>query len=402
VLVSDFGFLASNFGRRQAGEKAAPGAFFTMTDSLFDAIVVGAGIVGAACAEALAADGMRVAVLDSAFAGGGTTAAGMGHLVAMDDSEAQLALTGWSNRLWKERAESLPRDCEMDPCGTLWVAEDDRQLSALEEKRARYAGHGIASELVGPAALARLEPNLRPLAGALRVPGDSVLYPPAAARALLESALRRGAELREGIAVRAIEPGGAETSAGALRAPVVVNAAGTRAPELTPGLPIVPRKGHLVITDRYPAFCRHQIVETGYLASAHAMTAESVAFNVQPRATGQLLVGSSRELVGWDAAINRRIVSNMLARAFEFIPSLAHLSAIRAWTGFRPATPDKLPLVGRWKPMEGVWIAAGHEGLGITTALATGRLLADLVAGREPAIDPLPYDPNRSTPGADA
>jgi glycine/D-amino acid oxidase-like deaminating enzyme len=291
----------------------------------------------------------------------------------------------------------------MDPCGTLWVAEDDAQMTALEDKRERYARHGIESEIVGAAALARLEPNLRGgLAGALRVPGDSVLYPPAAARALIDSAIRRGAVLREGVAARSIEPNAVATSAGTLRAPVVVNAAGARAPELTPGLPIVPRKGHLVITDRYPGFCRHQIVETGYLASAHAMTSESVAFNVQPRATGQLLVGSSRELVGWDASVNLRIVGRMLARAFEFVPSLARLSAIRTWTGFRPATADKLPLVGRWNGIEGVWIAAGHEGLGITTALATGGLLADLVAGRKTAIDPNPYDPNRAIAGGHA
>ena len=366
-----------------------------------DAIVVGAGIVGAACADALAADGMRVMVLDSAFAGGGTTAAGMGHLVAMDDSEPQLALTSWSNRLWQERSRTLPPACEMDPCGTLWIAEDEGQIPAVEEKRARYAGHGIAAEAVDAAGLAKLEPNLRPgLAGALRVPGDSVLYPPAAARALLESALGRGAELREGVEVRAIGPKEVETSEGAFRAPVVVNAAGARAAALTAGLPIVPRKGHLVITDRYPGFCRHQIVELGYLASAHTMTTESVAFNVQPRATGQLLIGSSRELAGWDAAVNPRIVSRMLDRAVAFLPGLAGLSAIRTWTGFRPATPDKLPLIGRWNGVDGLWVAAGHEGLGITTSLGTARLLADLVAGRSPGIDPRPFDPNRAAAAA--
>ena len=359
-----------------------------------DAVVVGAGIVGAACAEALAADGRQVIVIDSAFPGAGTTATGMGHLVAMDDSEAQLALTAYSNRLWKERAADLPPACELDPCGTLWVAEDGSQLTALEAKRERYAACGIPSEIVDSRRLAELEPNLRPgLAGALRVPGDSVVYPPAAARTLVVAAQGRGAVVKkEG--VRAIAEGEVETDSGTWKAPVVVNAAGARAAELTPALAVVPRKGHLVITDRYPGFCRHQIVETGYLTSAHTMTAESVAFNVQPRATGQLLIGSSRELVGWNAAINGAIVRRMLARALEFLPGLGRLSAIRTWIGFRPTTPDKLPLIGRLR--SGVWIAAGHEGLGITTSLATGRLIADLVAGRRPAIDPAPFDPNRT------
>jgi len=181
-----------------------------------------------------------------------------------------------------------------------------------------------------------------------------------------------------------------------LRAEVIVNAAGADAPRLTPELPIVPRKGHLAITDRYPGFVRHQLVELGYLASAHTMTTESVAFNVQPRSTHQVLVGSSRELVGWDASLNRDILSRMLARAIEFMPALTGLSVVRAWTGFRPATPDKLPLIGAWPATRGLWIAAGHEGLGITTSLGTARLVADLVAGRVPPIDASPFAPTRA------
>jgi len=213
--------------------------------------------------------------------------------------------------------------------------------------------------------------------------------------ALLERACTAGAELREGVRVDAI--GEREVHVGGERivCDAVVNAAGAAAPALTPEIPIVPRKGHLVITDRYPGFCRHQLVELGYLASAHTMTSESVAFNVQPRATGQLLIGSSRELAGWDPAINPTIVHRMLDRALDFMPALARVSAIRTWTGFRPATPDKLPLIGAWEETPGLWIAAGHEGLGITTALGTGQLLADLVLERTPAIDPAPFAPSR-------
>jgi glycine/D-amino acid oxidase-like deaminating enzyme len=176
-----------------------------------------------------------------------------------------------------------------------------------------------------------------------------------------------------------------------------VNAAGAAAARLLPALPIEPRKGHLVITTRAPGFLRHQAVELGYLKSAHTLTRESVAFNVQPRKTGQVLVGSSREFVGFDATINPRVRACMLARACSFMPGLARLSALRTWVGFRPATPDKLPLVGKWE--EGLYVAAGHEGLGVTMATGTARLLADLVAGRKPPIDPAPFDPRRSFAG---
>ena len=368
-----------------------------------DAIVVGAGIVGAACARALAREGLRVTVLDMQFAGGGATAAGMGHLVVMDDSPEQLALTALSVELWHELRPTLGVGVELDPCGTLWVAEDAAQMDAVREKEALYREHDVACEIVGPDRLAELEPALRQrLAGALLVPGDAVLYPPRAALWLLDDARAHGAVVRERSTVDEITHNAVRLGNEQLEADVIVNAAGAMSARLTPELPIVPRKGHLAITDRVPGFCRHQLVELGYLTSAHEMTSESVAFNVQPRMTGQVLIGSSRELVGWDASINRDVLRKMLERAARFMPSLARLPIVRSWTGFRPATPDKLPLIGRWTPTAGLWIAAGHEGLGITTSLGTARLLADLVVGRRPPFDATPFAPARVLAGAAA
>jgi len=373
-----------------------------------DVVVVGAGIVGAACALALVREQLRVCIVDASFAGGGSTAAAMGHLVVMDDSPAQLALTAYSRGLWERMADELPAGCEYETRGTLWVAEGDGDLEAARAKQAVYAAHGVASAVVDAAELARLEPALRPgLAGALAVPGDGVLYPPNAARWCVERAVALGAVLRERCEATAIErgavrvraPGGAvdTVSAGA-----IVVAGGVDAPRLVPELPVVPRKGHLVITDRYPGLCHAQLVELGYLRSAHGLGGESVAFNVQPRATGQLLIGSSRELVGRDGAVHDAVLGAMVRRAIHFVPALAGCEALRVWTGFRPATPDGLPLIGRWAASPGVWVAAGHEGLGITTAPATAALIAADIAGRAAPIDPEPYRPDRPMRSAEA
>jgi glycine/D-amino acid oxidase-like deaminating enzyme len=361
-----------------------------------DAIVVGAGIVGAACAAALARDGWRVTVLDRAFASAGTTSVGMGHVVVMDDSPEQLALTAYSAQLWRDLRPQLDKRAEFDACGTLWIAEDEAQLAALEQKRATYRSARVAAEVIDARELGDTEPNLRDgLLGALHVPDDAVIYPPRATLQLLDIARRYGAVLREGVDVRELVPNGVRCRYEMLYADVVINAAGAAAPALTPGLPILPRKGHLAITDRYPGLCRHQIVELGYLTSAHAMTSESVAFNVQPRSTGQMLIGSSRELVGWDATLNHAILARMLARAADLMPGLRDASIVRSWTGFRPATPDKLPLIGRWDAIPGVWIAGGHEGLGITLSLATAELIADQIAGRASQVDAAPFAPMR-------
>jgi glycine/D-amino acid oxidase-like deaminating enzyme len=362
-----------------------------------DVLVVGAGIVGAACAAEVAEAGLSVEVLDSSFAGGGTTAAAMGHVVVMDDSDAQLALTALSRRLWTELAPELPPGCEDERTGTLWIAADGEELELVRRKAAVHRARGVVVEELDAARLREVEPALRDgLAGALRVPDDRVVYPPNAARWLLARAERRGAVRREGERVAAIGERFVETASGRREAAAVVNAAGAAAAALTPGLPVSPRKGHLVITDRYPGFARHQLVELGYLKSAHGRASESVAFNLQPRKTGQMLLGSSREFVGLDASVNRSLRARMIRRALEYAPTLARLSAIRTWVGFRPATPDNLPLVGRWDPVPGVWIAAGHEGLGVTTALATARLLVDAMLGRPSEIDPAPYAPTRA------
>jgi glycine/D-amino acid oxidase-like deaminating enzyme len=361
-----------------------------------DAIVVGAGIVGAACAAALARDGWRVTVLDRAYAAAGTTSVGMGHVVVMDDSPEQLALTAYSAQLWRDLRPQLDARAEFDACGTLWIAEDSTQLDALEQKRATYRSARVAADVIDARELRDAEPGLRDdLLGALLVPDDAVIYPPGATIQLLDLARQSGATVREGIDVREIIANGVRCRGETLHADVVINAAGAAAPALTPGLPILPRKGHLAITDRYPDLCRHQIVELGYLTSAHAMTSESVAFNVQPRSTGQVLIGSSRELVGWDASLNHAILARMLARAAQLMPGLRDVSVIRSWTGFRPATPDKLPLIGRWDAVPGVWIAGGHEGLGITMSLATAEIIADQIAGRAPQVDAAPFSPMR-------
>ncbi|MGH9465489.1 MAG: FAD-dependent oxidoreductase, partial [Thermoanaerobaculia bacterium] len=144
-----------------------------------DVIVVGGGIVGAACAFYLTVEGLAVLVLEAGFAGGGTTATGMGHLSVLDDSEAEFALSAYSLELWRELAPALSPECEDDPTGCLWVAADEEELAHVPRKAAFYRTRGVAAEELSSADIARLEPRLRPgLAGGLLVPADRVLYQP--------------------------------------------------------------------------------------------------------------------------------------------------------------------------------------------------------------------------------
>jgi D-hydroxyproline dehydrogenase subunit beta len=363
-----------------------------------DVLIVGAGIVGAACAFELASAGLRVVVLEEKFTAAGATGAAMGHIVVMDDSEAQFALTRYSQHLWNELREELPANVEFDPCGTIWVAADEQQMSEARQKCKYYQARGVPTQLIDGDALQRAEPLLRtPLCGGLLVREDSVVYPPAAANFLLQRAVDCGARVSFGKPAVAFGKGQARLSDGTtFSAKCLLNAAGSIASKLTPGIQVRPRKGHLVITDRYPGTVHHQLVELGYLQSAHSLTSDSVAFNVQPRNTGQILIGSSRQYDTADDEVDSNIVARMLNRAFEFIPHLRALSAIRVWTGFRPATPDKLPLIGLWAEDETVLLATGHEGLGITTSLGTAKLIRAQVLGEALPISIEPYLPSRS------
>ena len=364
----------------------------------FDLIIVGAGIVGAACAAECARGRLKVLVLDRGPIGGGTTGAGMGHIVVMDDSEAQFALTSYSRSLWYGRVAELPGDIEYDQCGTLWLAADDEELAEVRRKQTFYTKRGVRVEVLGAADVAQAEPNLRPgMAGGLRVPDDAVLYPPCAARFLLEEAVRHGAEVRNGVTVRELLPEGgvALVDGSRISAGISVNATGPWSPELSESVPVRKRKGHLVITDRHPGFVHHQIVELGYLKSAHSHNTSSVAFNIQPRKTGQVLIGSSRQFDAEDTSVDQSILDRMLHRAFEYMPDLGQLSALRVWTGHRAATPDKLPVIGPSAENSRIWLATGHEGLGITTSLGTGRLLADMLLNRTSEIPTAPYSPAR-------
>lgn len=369
-----------------------------------DVIIVGAGIVGAACAYELATHGLDVLVFERASIGAGVTAAGMGHLVVMDESPAEFALSAYSRDLWLALAGQLDARHAFSRCGTLWVAADDEELAAARARLEILRGQGIACEGLDAHQVREAEPALRDgLAGGMVVPDDAVVYAPAVAEWLLAQPVAGRIAVRTGTNVAALDASGVRLGDGSLvPAGAVLVASGLQATELLPGLPMQAKKGHLVITDRYPGAVRHQILELGYIKSAHNQSGTSVAFNVQPRPTGQLLIGSSRQFDSLDPAIDPPVLTRMLRQAAAFLPGLPAMNALRAWTGFRPASRDGLPLIGPAAHFAAdragaasVWLALGHEGLGVTTALGTARLIAAQMLGLPSPLDAAPYLPAR-------
>ncbi len=365
-----------------------------------DVAIVGGGIVGCACARAAAHAGLRVAVFEGQRVGAGATAAGMGHLVVIDDDPAELALAQLSMRLWREW--SGWHAIERRTTGTLWLAETAAQRDAAQAKLARLRAAGEGAEWLEPEALHAAEPRLaRDLAGALRVTGDEVAYGPEMAARLATDVRAAGGRVEEMRPVAALRDDGLLLADGTrVAAGHVLLAAGCDSVRLWPGaspLALRPRKGQLAITDRYPGYIRHALVELGYIAAAHGDADESVSFNAQPRASGQVLLGSSRSYGDTTAAVDAALLARMVRRAQRFLPDIVELQMLRCWAGFRPATPDGRPLIGRIPAgaRGNQWVATGHEGLGLTTATGTASVWLDLLLGRTPAIDPAPYSPQR-------
>ncbi len=356
-----------------------------------DCLVVGGGIVGAACARELARAGASVELLEARHLGAGATAAGMGHLVTMPGVPGELELTRHGVEAWRGEADELKRVAEYTPTGTLWIASSADEVELLERQRSTFDGAGVDAELLTRAQLAVLEPALSDAARAgLRVPGDAIVYAPRAAHWLANQSYDGRLRVRRGARVSAVGANWAQTDDGRrFEAAQVVVAAGLNTRALLPGLALVAKRGHLMITDRYPGTLRHHVLEIGYAASTHADNAVSVSFNVQPRPSGQILIGSSREIEVDAAAEDPAILRRLARRALHFLPGLKDASVLRAWTGVRAASPSGLPIIGhvRLPGTQGrVWVAAGHEGLGVTTALVSAAILrARMFGGSLPA-----------------
>lgn len=373
-------------------------------------LVVGAGIVGAACARELARAGNRVTVIDSGPGAGlqGGTAAGMGHVVVNEGDPDTLKLCLRGRELW--RSDAPPRS-ERDrywETGTLWIAEDEETLLQLEGAQKKLESVGVVSERIDGRQLIKLEPALAPdLAGGLRVPHDGVIYAPTAAREFLNISPK--VTYHYGVSVKNIGDGIVELTDGrifegeavivatGISVLTILGEAGAR---LAEKVSVYPREGHLAITARGTRILDHHIVEAGYQKAAHSSShdsssqAGSVACAILPRQTDQLCLGSSRRS-GEPGPVDPNMMMRVIDRCERFVPSVKTLPILRTWTGARAATSDGKPLLGPVPGLQRTWIAAGFEGLGITQAPAAAELIRQRIMGESCTLDPWPWDPAR-------
>lgn len=371
-------------------------------------MVIGAGVVGAACAYYAAEAGLSVAVVDRGPVAGGTTGAGEGNLLLSDKEPGpELDLALLSARLWSGLAQELPAAVEYEAKGGLVVASDPARQDALRAFAAKQAAAGVQAEEVPGARLHELEPHLAPgLAGGFLYPQDAQVQPALAAAHLLRAARRRGARLYLGEAVTGLltgsagAVGGVRTPRRELPAGAVVNAAGTWGGELAAlagvALPVLPRRGFVLVTEPLPRVVRHKVYAADYVADvASGSAALQTSGVVEGTPSGPVLIGASRERVGFDRTLSPLVLQRLAAQAAELFPVLADVRVLRAYRGFRPYLPDHLPAIGADPRAPGLYHACGHEGAGIGLAPATGLLIARQLTGERTELDLAPFRPDR-------
>ncbi|GGW76322.1 NAD(P)/FAD-dependent oxidoreductase [Streptomyces griseoloalbus] len=375
-----------------------------------DVVVVGAGMVGAACALYAAREGLAVTVVDRGPVAGGTTGAGEGNLLVSDKApgpELELALL--SNQLWAEAAQDLGKPVEYEAKGGLVVAGTPETAAGLREFAAAQRAAGVTAEPVPADRLRDLEPHLAPgLAGGVHYPQDAQVMPALAAAHLLRASGARLLTGREATRVLRAPDGavrGVRTDRGDLHAPAVVNAAGTWGGELAAragvSLPVLPRRGFVLVTEPLPPRIRHKVYAADYVAD---VASDSAALQTSPvvegTTAGPVLIGASRERVGFDRSLSLPAVRALAAGATRLFPFLAGVRAMRTYAGFRPYLPDHLPAIGPDPRAPGLYHACGHEGAGIGLATGTGLLIAQSLTGRTAALDLTPFRPDRFPPRA--
>ncbi|MEU7641762.1 MULTISPECIES: NAD(P)/FAD-dependent oxidoreductase [unclassified Streptomyces] len=376
-----------------------------------DLLVIGAGVVGAACAYYAARCGLSVTVLDRGPVAGGTTGGGEGNLLVSDKEPGpELELALYSARLWRELAEVLPARIEYEPKGGLVVASGEEGLAALRDFAARQATAGVTAEAVPAERLRDLEPHLAPgLAGGVHYPQDAQVQPALAAAQLLRAGgdrvrLRLGEEVTGLLTGARGEVRGVRTPSGDLHAPYVVNAAGTWGGELARlagvRLPVRPRRGFVLVTEPLPRVVRRKVYAADYVADvASDSAALQTSAVVEGTPAGPVLIGASRERVGFDRSLSVEALGRLAAQAVRLFPVLATVRALRTYAGFRPYLPDHLPAIGPDPRRPGLLHACGHEGAGIGLAPATGRIIAECLTGGELPLDITAFRPERFDAG---
>ncbi len=346
-------------------------------------VIVGGGVIGCAIAFELAGRGHSVTVVERDLPGRAATWAAAGMLSPLGESPpnstfatlARASLTAYP-RFLRDVTRETGLAVEFNAPGKLEVAFDQAEAERLH---ALYVDNGLS--FITPATALSLEPMLkRGIVGAVDFPGDALIDTRALGHALWQACEKRGVVFHLGETVEAVRSSGAiatgvTTTTGDINATAVVIAAGAWSADIE-GLPL-----------RLPVMpVRGQMIALRCSTLPFQRLLQSERCYMIPRADGRVLVGATVERVGFDPRTTAAGLHGLLDAAIELVPALATAELNEFWTGFRPGTPDDLPILGADSSIAGLYYATGHYRNGILLAPITSRVIADLVEMKTPSF----------------
>ncbi|MFU2028929.1 glycine oxidase [Bacillus wiedmannii] len=376
-----------------------------------DVLIIGGGIIGCSIAYYTSKYGRDVTIIEKGEFVSGTSSRCDGNILAIDKDpgfDSQMSLV--SQRLVTDLSEELEHSFEYRAPGSILVCESDEEMEAALQWINRQKEAGLPFRMLDRQDIRAESPFFADdLLGGLECATDSTVNPYLLAFSLLAESKKFGTKVFNHTEVKEMKrdiDGSfiVETTNGTFTAKQVVNAAGVWAPKigemLDVNIPIEPRKGHIIVASRQQHVGCRKVMEFGYLISkfggkrkVDALTEKyGVALVFEPTESQNFLIGSSREFVGFHTRINNEVIKCIANRAIRFYPKMADMMVIRSYAGLRPWTEDHLPIISRVEHIPNYFIAAGHEGDGISLAAVTGKVIEELLNEKETII---PIEPLR-------
>lgn len=374
-----------------------------------DVVIIGAGVIGASIAYHLTLEKIRPVLLEAGSVACGSTGACEGMLLLQSKKPGiHLEMAMQSMSRFATLSDELGTDIEYDNKGGLVVMETMEEREAMQAFAKKQQACGADVTFLSTEDARELEPALSPeITGATYSPIDSQANPLKMAHGFLKAAKRNGAQLFTQIPVKGIRLKNDRvvavvTEKGVIETGLVINAAGAFGARVAAmvglSVPIKPRRGQILITEAMPPILKRDLLSAKYIAAKfnpQIAASGGVGFGVEQTANGNVLMGSTREFVGFDRKTTYEGLISIAQTIARVLPPIRKLHIIRAFAGLRPYTPDGLPILGESNQVPGFVMAAGHEGDGITLSPLTGEIIAQLVSNGKASFPMEPFRPER-------
>ena len=373
-----------------------------------DVVIIGGGVIGTSIAYYLSKQGIKAILLEKDdLASGSSGACDIDIILQSKNPGIHLQLAMESAKMYKNLTDELDFNIEYKTCGGIILIENEDQFKIMKDFVKRQKAIGLQVKLLDLKEASEIQPGLSPhLIGSTYSPQDAHVNPMRLCQAFAKAAKELGTEvyLNTGVLDIRLEKGKVKsviTSKGEIRTKTVINAAGVYAPMIGEmvglSLPIKPRRGQIIVTEPVPKLVMADVLCAKYIVakynpklpegSDNPETRLGVGLSLSQTHDGQILIGATREFVGYNKNTTHEALRAILRNATRLVPALKSIHAIRSFAGLRPYTPDGLPLLGQVEGIQGFIMAAGHEGDGIALSPVTGRIISELIVDGKTFMD---------------